>query len=493
MIPKELLTKEYIAKLTVYADKSFIRGIQEFVLFFAREFKFDKKELSKLELITEEAVLSTIENSFEPGELGSFDVKISYRPGAFVISIEDKGIPSDLEYMQKNENTALEILLMKNLADEFNIINLGREGKRLELVKYITETSIADMPLRGENKYSTENEPEAASDTPVMRMVQPEDAVNLSRLAYRVYGYTYSSVFYYPEKIRELIEDGLLMSVVSINKDHQIVGNLSLFFEHKGAPVADSGAAMIDPRYRGHSLFKESKKFLKEYAKNHEMYGIYSESVTIHSYTQQGNISLGAKETGIMLAYASQSLTFKKIGGEKTEQRQAVVLFYLKINQEPHRKVYLNEKFFPLLHSIYQRLGLDREVIVIPDNELPEVPQYLSLVSTTIKPDLNIAVISVLKQGTDAITLIKHQLRELCFKKIETIYLEIPVDSPCSALLVREMNKAGFLLSGIIPELRDGDVIKMQYLNNVTVDPEKIVLASGIAKELLGVIMSDYH
>ena len=69
------------------------------------------------------------------------------------------------------------------------------------------------------------------------------------------------------------------------------------------------------------------------------MFGIYSESVTIHSYTQQGNISLGAKETGIMLAYASQAMTFKKIGGEKTEQRQAVVLFYLKINQEPHRKV----------------------------------------------------------------------------------------------------------------------------------------------------------
>ncbi|HBZ67969.1 MAG TPA: hypothetical protein DEO70_14135 [Bacteroidales bacterium] len=493
MIPKELLSKEYIARLTVYADKSYIRATQDFVLFFAREFKFDEIELKKLELITEEAVLSTIENSFESDELESFDVKVSYRPGAFVISIEDKGLPSDMEHLQKNENTALEILLMRNLADEFNIINLGREGKRLELVKYLTETSIADMPSRNEKKLIPEDEQEAATDIPTMRLVQPEDAVNLSRLAYRVYGYTYSSVFYYPDKIRELIEDGLLMSVVSINKDHQIVGNLSLFFEHKEAPVADSGAAMIDPRYRGHSLFKESKKYLMAYAKNHDMFGIYSESVTIHSYTQQGNISLGARETGIMLAYASQSLTFKKIGGERTGQRQAVVLFYLKISQEPHRRVYLNEKFFTLLSNIYQRLELDREVIMVPDTELPEIPQYLSLVSTTVKPDLNIAVISVQKQGTDAIDLIKHQLRELCLKKIETIYLEIPIDKPCSALLAREMNMAGFMLSGIIPELRNGDVLKMQYLNNVTVDPEKIVLASSIAKELLDIIMSDYR
>lgn len=494
MISKNLLSKDYIAKLSLYSDTLYIRSAQEFVLYYAKLFSFSESDLKKLELATEEAVLSTIENSFEEGEFGSFDIMVSYRPGAFVITIEDQGIPSDAERLEKQENAALGLLLMRNLADEFNMINLGRGGKKTELIKYLPETSIADQLSVEDKQKNVEVEQAVSTDVPVMRLVQLGDASMLSRLAYRVYGYTYSSVFYYPEKIRELIENGLLTSAVSVNQEGEIVGNLSLFFEHKGAKVADSGAAMVDPRYRGHSIFKESKKFLTRYAHTNTMYGIFSEAVTIHSFTQQGNISLGAKETGIMLAYAGENLTFKKINdGKKSEQRQAVVLFYLKTSQEPFRTIYLNEKFYPVLKKIYDNLVLDRKIILVPDHEKPEVLDALSVINTAVKPDLNIAVIAVNQIGMDAVGLISRQLRELCLKKIETIYVEIPLGIPYAAVLSRELNKVGFMLSGIVPELRDGDILKMQYLNNVYVDPSKIVIASKLASELLTEIMKDYQ
>ncbi|HQO50467.1 MAG TPA: hypothetical protein PK939_08555, partial [Bacteroidales bacterium] len=114
-------------------------------------------------------------------------------------------------------------------------------------------------------------------------------------------------------------------------------------------------------------------------------------------------------------------------------------------------------------------------------------------VTTVVKPDLNIAVIMILQHGADVIPLVAQQLRELCLKKIETIYLEIPVDEAYAAVVAREMNKRGFMLSGIIPELRNGDILKMQYLNNVYVNPDKIVMASPLHKEILGVIMQDYQ
>ena len=493
MIPSKILQGEYIARLTIFADKLYIRQAQEFVLFYARMFRFSEKELTRLELATEEAVLATIENAFEEGDHGSFDVKVSYKPGSFIISVEDKGLPADAERLASQENTALGLLLMRNLADELNIINLGRDGKRVELVKYLPETSITELLTTDEQAASATTDLPPATDTPIMRLIRPEDAPMLSRLAYRVYGYTYASVFYYPEKIRELIENGLINAVVSVNAAGEIIGNLCLFFEHKGAKVADSGAAMIDPRYRGHSLFKESKKFLQRYATETGMYGIYSEAVTIHSFTQQGNLSLGARETGIMLAYASENLTFKKINdGKKSEQRQAVALFYLKTNQEPHRKVFLNEKFYPLLKMLYEHNQLDREVNMIPDSLTVEPPFKQAMINTVVKPDLNIAVIAIHRHGQDAVPLIMQQLKELCIKKIETIYLEIPVDHPYAALVARQLNKQGFMLSGIIPELRDGDILKMQYLNNVYVDPAKIVIASPLTRQLLEVIMQDY-
>jgi anti-sigma regulatory factor (Ser/Thr protein kinase) len=492
-IPKKLLQQEYIARLTLWSDPMYIRPAQEFVVYFAKLFGFTDPDLLKLELATEEAVLNTIENSFDENELGSFDIRVVYRPGVFVITIDDQGIPTDTTLLEKKENAALGLLLMRNLADEFNIINLGRAGKRTELVKYLPETSISEI-LKSDEPQAQPTGEDVPLSAPVIRLIHPDDAPDLSRLAYRVYGYTYASVFYYPEKIRELIENGLLQSAVSVNENGEIVGNLSLFFEHNGAPVADSGAAMVDPRYRGHSLFKEMKKFLKAHAIATGMYGLYSEAVTIHSFTQQGNLSLGAKETGVMLAYASENVTFKKINNDKlSEQRQAVALFYLKTNNEPHRTVYLNEKFYPVLKKIYDHLDLDREIHLVPDQVTPLAPLPLSEISTTVKPDLNIAVIGVVNIGQDAFNLIYRQLRELCIKKIETIYVEIPMDKPEAAVLCRDLNKAGFMLSGIVPELRNGDVLKMQYLNNVYVDPSKIVIVSELTRELLNEIMKDYR
>lgn len=491
MIDKQLLSKEFIARLTIYSDPQFIPLAQSFVLNHARMFQFPEEELKKIELITEEAVLNTIENSFDEGEIGTFDLKISYKPGLFILSIEDKGIPVDAARLESQESSALGLILLKNLTDEFHFINLGRDGKRIEIIKSLPEKSIQDI-LGKESAEITASD-EAASDSPQMRIVNPEDAPQLSRLAYRVYGYTYSSVFYYPEKIKELIENQLIVSAVSINEKQEIVGNLSLFFEYKGAPVADSGAAMVDPRYRGHSLFKQSKIFLKDYAIRTGMYGIYSEAVTIHSFTQQGNISLGAKETGIMLAYAGQALTFKKIGNEMLSQRQAVVLYYLKTNEEPHRQVYLNRKFYPILNRIYQNAGLNRDVICVDDSEIHSAPFEKSRIELTIKSDLNIAVIRAKELGEDATALILANLKELCLKKIDTIYVELSVHHQHSAKVSNELNKAGFMLSGIVPELDHGDIMKLQYLNNVFVDPEKIVIAAPLAKEFLEEIFKDYR
>jgi len=494
MINKKILHRDFISKLTICSDAMFIPQAQEFVLHHARFFGFEKNELKKLELITEEALLNTIENSFEKTEYGNIDIKIIYKPGEFIISFEDKGIPLDFKKLENQENSSIGILLMKNLADEFHFVNLGKDGKRLELTKYLPQQSISDILTQEEKDEFEEKSGVTATDKPVLRMITKDDAEMLSRLAFKVYGYTYISVFYFPDQIRELIEQNLLVSVVCVNSEDEIVGNLSLLFESPGASVADSGAAMVDPRYRGHNLFKEMKTFLRGYAEQKNMFGLYSEAVTIHPFTQQGNISLGAKETGIMLAFVIEKVTFKKINEEKVpEQRQAVVLYYMKTNQEPHRKVYLFEKFFPVLKKVYDNLNLDRELIQVASNTVADFCNNHSSIHTSVKPDLNIAVITLNEIGTDAFDLIHHQLKDFCLKKIETIYLEMPVSEPASAVLCEQFNKIGFLLSGIIPEFNNGDYLKMQYTNNVVVDPAKITLESPLAKELLHEIMKDYN
>lgn len=489
MNQKKILQSDFIARLTILSDETFIPQAQEFVLFYARYFNFTGSQLQRIELITEEAILNTIQNTFGE-ELGKIDIKILYQPGKFIISIEDKGIPVDFRKLETQDQSALGIRLMKNLADEFNFVNLGKEGKRLELVQFLPEESISEHLSKDEKQ---EEDNVQATDHPSIRLVDPGDAEMLARLAYRVYGYSYFSFFYFPDKIRELIEGKLLVSSVAVNQNNEIVGNLCLFFEKPGAKVADSGAAMVDPRYRGHNLFKEMKLFLKDYAINNEMYGLYSEAVTIHPFTQQGNITLGAKETGIMLAYVKEKLSFKKINNDQLlDQRQAVVLYYLKTGEEPYRRVFICEKFYPILRKVYDNLGLHRDVKKIESGATHQTVIINSSILTTMKPDLNVAVISITQIGHDAFDLVRTQLKEFCLNKVETIYLEMPVDTPASAVLTERLTGLGFILSGIVPELHNGDYLKLQYLNNVRVDPAKIKIASELGKELLEEIMKMY-
>ena len=494
MINNRILQSDFIARLTLLSDTNFIPQAQAFAVSYARYFNFSDSELQKIELIMEEAILSIIQNAFDEEETGMIDVKIIYQPGKFIISIEDKGIPLDFHMLEKSEHSALGILLMKNLADEFRFINLGKDGKRLELVKYLPEENIPGMTTQDEQQQKEPEPSVPATDIPVIRLISPDDAEMLSRLVYRAYGYTYVSFYYFPEKIRELLAKGLMICAVAINAQNEVVGNLSLYFEHAGAKVGDSGAAMVDPRYRGHNLFKRMKNFLRNYGAGIGMYGLYSEAVTIHLFSQQGNISLGARETGIMLAFIEEKFTFKKINNEQLAgQRQACVLYYLKTSQEPHRRVYICEKFFPVLKKIYDNLDMQREVVMAGTTANLPVTETQSLISSVYKPDLNIAIISVSLVGEDALDQIRQQLKEFCLNKVDAIYVEMPVDTPEAAVLSDRLTGLGFILSGVVPEYRDGDYLKMQYLNHVRVDPAKIHIASDLGKELLTQIMKSFQ
>lgn len=491
MLNRRFLEKECLAKISILSDKEFIGQAQSFVLSYAKYFNFSKKELLQIELIVEEALLSTISNAFSGDLLDTIDILIRYRPGKFIIAIEDKGLPVDIKMLESADNSYMSIMLLKNIADEFMFSNLGRSGKRLELIKYISDVSILEELAKAESSETVEAvSPE--EDAPIIRLLSPDEVTLLSRLAFKSYGYTYISIFYYPDKIKELLEAGLLVSAVSVNKSGEIVGTLSLVFDKAGDKVADSGAAMVDPRYRGHNLFKNMKIHLRDYAIQTGMYGLYSEAVTIHSFTQMGNNSLGARETGIMLAFIAESITFKKISKEQDAQRQSVVLYYLKTNQEPHRRVYMNSKFADIIRKIYANVELDREIIEVGADNMLAPSTESTIYTAIVKSDLNIAYIRIETIGADAFGIIAAQLRQFCLKKIETIYLEFPMSEPYTAELMDRANEIGFMFSGIVPEFNNGDVMKMQYLNNVIIDPSQINLSGELSKEILTIIMQDY-
>lgn len=482
-----------IIKMTVAARKDYLPAVTSAVHAIAEQLGFEPNEVCQLEIVVEEACLNVIEHAFDPGETGFFDVHVERKPGKVVIGIEDKGLPFDFTRIENSTNSGIGMLLIKFFANEVKFMNLGRQGKRLELTKSLKYKDI-DAYISAAEKESGANLSgelsEASPDEPLtFSMMTSAQAVSLARCVYRSYGYSYpNDTIYFPERRKELMDSGVLESCIVLNSADEIIAHLAMVKDTPDSKVGESGQAVVDPRYRGRSLFKEMKIFLSEHAKHEGMYGLYSEAVSIHPFTQKGNISLGAHETGFLVAFAPESMSFKKIKTQQ-KQRQTTVLFYHRINNEPSRDVYLPYHHATMMRKIYCSLGLNRN-FPGPDSERVSVDGN-SVIDVKVVPDLALAFMQVQSYGDDFAGLIDFRLKEMLKQKMDCIYVDLPLSSPATPYFCAVVEQFGFFFAGIIPELFNGDILRLQYLNNLEVDVREICTASEFGRELLNYVLQD--
>lgn len=468
-------------ELKVKTSKKLIPAISNFIKEIALLHNFTKKQAENLKLISEKSCKYIIHYSFEENKNEYYKIFIERKPGKFIIAIEDKGLPFDIVKFEKKYNTKSVLLPYKPYVDEIHFFNLGRKGKRLELVKKLNykKKTIKEKVIRIKKEKIIQNI--------TIRLMHSDEGIALARCVYRTYGYTYGEFMYHPEIIKEMIKSGLHQSMVAVNENNEIVAHLSLSKLNEKSSVAEIGQAFVNPAYRGKGLFGKMKNKLIEYAKSKNIQGLYSESVTVHPYTQEANHSIGATETGIMLAYIPQNVSFKKIK-EKQTHRQAAVLFYLNLKSEKKQRVYIPEKHFKLIQKIYNYGNFSREIekVYISKKMKQSIKSKINL---KLFPEFAFSFLEVMKYGFDFQSSVQSHLKELCYHEIKSIFIDLPLTNPLSPVFCNEIEELGFFFAGIIPDLIHGDVIRLQYLNNVVVDKDNVILVSDFARTLFDYVL----
>jgi serine/threonine-protein kinase RsbW len=483
---------EKIISVKLEAKTELLPYVLDMIEKFTADAGFDHGETLKMRLSVEEASVNVIEHAFDPDEKGEFEVSIIKRPNQFVVAIEDRGLPTDFSVSENKEQSGIGTRILRAMTDEVRFLNLGAEGKRVELIKNIkykditTLLSDAEMEeMRRMDKTRIEH-PQTE-----FRLMRPEEAISLARCVYRTYGYSYTGEYiYYPKQIREMIDGGLLKSCIAINENDEIVGHLGLTFDRPDARVGETGQAVVDPRYRGHKLFERMKKFAVAHSREIGLAGVYSESVTIHPYTQKGNISLGAVEIGVLLGYIPETLSFRKIEEGEQAQRQTAILFFLKVNDTLPQLLYLPPRHEDMIREIYVKNNLNRNFADnAPRRDLEDVTQA----HVEVRHTWSQAFIKIREYGKNFHDMIHFRLRELKEKKISCIYVDLPLYLPETAEYYEYLEELGFILAGIVPELGDGDIVRFQYLNNVYLEPDKIIVYSDFGKRLFSYIIEEYN
>src|SRR5215208_954944 len=481
--------EKIVASVTVLARAALLPAVVDFVKRAAHQLGLNDTDAEHLGWAVETVCRNVIDRAYEPEEEGRYDVYVLRRPGQVIIAVEDRGLPFDYVPLQEGSDTALPDMLHRSFADEIRFVNLGRRGNRVELVKHLPHADVREHLSENEHHRAV-RAPAAPEDAPLeVRMMRPEESFELSRCVYRSYGYSYDwDQIYYPERIQELQESGLMRSCVAVTPEGEFVGHLALTLERPDSPVGESGQAVVDPRFRGHHLFEKMKTFLVSHAQEWGMYGLYSEATAVHPYSQKGNLHLGAKETGYLLGYIPASVSYKEIGEDREGRRGSVALFYMRVNAEPMREIYPPVAYQKTAQRVIEHNGLRRIIQNASEAEMPTS----SRVSVSVRRDHNLAFLRVEESGADLGELIRLRLRELCLHHVDCIYVDLPLSHPATAQAGVGLRDLGFFFGGIIPEAHggaaSGDVLRLQYLNNVDIKPDDVHTASDLGQELLDLI-----
>jgi serine/threonine-protein kinase RsbW len=480
---------QQIARITVVAKLEFLPAVMAFVRETSHKLGLSGNEAERLELVVEEACVNVLENAFDPDEPGTYDVIIQRGPGQIKIAVQDQGLPFDFRKYEAEQESSLGVILMKAFADKVNFLNLGRDGKRVELIKNLPCQDISAY-VSADDKVLSPTEPELPADIPItIRKTEPDDAVKLARCIYRCYGYSYPIDYvYYPDRVKEFLEGKLLLSYIALNPEGEVIGHIAIRRENLRAHVGDGGTAVVDPRYRGNGFLGKLILDFAEYALKSDMYGVYSEAVTIHPFSQKASIAMGGFETGVLLGFAPGDIKFKKIEFE-IPQRQSAMLMYTSGDREPARDIYPPMHHEAIIRDIYGKGRLKRNIISVSDyKERIEVTAHAA-VNVQVIAEFGQAYMQVTQFGADLEELVKFRLNELCLRRVDCIYLDLPLCNPATQKAVAALEMLGFFFSCIIPELDEGDVLRLQYLNNVDIKNENIHTASDFGKQLVEYVL----
>ncbi len=480
--------RQQIGRLTLIADAAYLGAALGFVRETSGQLGLAPRDVTALARATEEVSLNVIEHAFELGQPATFDIVLMRGPGEVVVAVEDRGLPFDWKLLETSPRSALTVPSLASFADAVHFANLGPRGNRVEIVKR--------LPFQAIDAYPGTVKPGAVASQPVhpeanpvtLRPMTPDDAVAVARCTYAVYGYTVPDDYlYFPDHMREMLHGGLLEVCVGESAEGEIVSCLTREVDRPGAAVGYLGEGMVEPRYRGHRLLEQMLGFSLEQARDKRMLGLYAEAVTVHPFSQKSNLALGAAETGVQLADEAP-IDFKQIAESASRKRTATVLHYFKANQMPRRTVYPPEHHRAMVERIYERGGFDRMVATTSPAAGP-APARGAQVSVKIYPAWSEAALRVTAYGDDLPDLVRLRLRELCLQRIDWISLDLPLSHPGARTLCAPIESLGFFFAGIIPELADDDVLRLQYLNEVEADVESAKLASDFGKELFDYVV----
>ena len=259
-----------------------------------------------------------------------------------------------------------------------------------------------------------------------------------------------------------------------------------MFFDRENPALAEIGAAVVHPDFRGHGCLRQLTEYALSEGRRRHLQALFMRPVTNHTYSQKVSENLGFKPCALLVGMSPAFMSFKKIH-EELSQRESVILVYRSLGVSAPGKIFLPSLHKNFILHLYAELELTPDPIEVSPPPVSSPPGHLDLTSY---PNGSIAIIKIRAIGPETPGQVQRHLKQLCQSRFEVIHLHLDLAQAAVAPLVPACESLGFFFAGILPGLAQTQTLILQYLNNVPLDYDKILLHSPRARELLEYVKS---
>ncbi len=486
-----MANKKSFAELTVQADMRFLNLLQQLVAGVAAPAQLPEKQLKELEVAVKEAFTNCVEHAYEPGQADLVFLTAELDREKMVISLRDRGRPFDASLepaygmldtsaLDRENMQGQGLHLIRSIMDEVQWICLGTEGKKLQMTRYLHRDHL-DFEIEPRDGSAQEDDMHLAPpQTYTIRLLRPEDAIGVVRCVFQTYGYTYPSPdIYYPQRIVELNNRGVLISAVAVSDlTGEVVGHCSLQ-RYGSGPFAENGQGVVAHAHRGRALAARLIKLLDEEAPRVGLRCLVGHEVTNHPAMQILTSRAGYKPCAIVLGSLPATTNFKKMTEVLPQRESCSVSLKILVPPEP-TVICAPSHHRNMLERIYASLEKPVTFQTLPS------PSGAGEIAVEPNRLWGIGDIHVRRIGTDTPADIRRCLRDLCeISDAEVVYLELPLDQGGIDDICRSAEADGFFFVGLGPSsVTGGESLYLQYLNT-EIDFTHIQIATSMGREIL--------
>ena len=482
--------------LRVHYTVQSIPIIHAFVCKVAEYFGADHRETFELGLAAEEVSEHIIKTYPTEGIDSPFDIYCEKENDIIRFIFSNTGLPVDVnsipEYDLNHPEQSvdgLQFFLVEKLTDSFKFVNLGSAGWQTVIEKKLKFVKEIMLKCADEEENKAKGAPQGKL---TLGVATPEDAYQITKLAYHTYRYSYAKkTFYYPELLREELAHQQIISLIFKNEKSEVVAHSAFLRSDECQNIAESGALMTMPAYRRSTavmrLVKEALRFLKS-DRNPGIELVDSNLVTAHTGSQRICRSFKFIPMAFKISVHERA-QFIDIEGVNSD-RETLLYSILPVKIPEKFVAYPPEKHREIISEIFDTAGFEYE--------LADADETSSLVDKSKfmiqrNKETNFARIVVLEIGKDFFRELKKISYQLSLENMLTVALRIPMWAKLPKDIDRKLNKMSFFFSGVLPSTTTKWQALYTCLKNHQINFKNIKVSQDLAAKLKDYVEDCYQ